>query len=124
APPPAGLRAARFAPGGGDRFRCQRLLPSQGPNWAREERRAEPRRHGRAGCRGSPGEPRLGHWNSHPAGGAGAHPGEHGSNQKKALTWKTGFWGEKAGGWHYDLMLMAMSMVILFTAGGRLVLRF
>ena len=47
-----------------------------------------------------------------------------GAIQKKALTWKTGFWGEKAGGWHYDLMLMAMSMVILFTAGGRLVLRF
>jgi len=47
-----------------------------------------------------------------------------GAIQKKGLTWKTGFWGEKAGGWHYDLMLMAMSMVILFTAGGRLVLRF
>jgi len=47
-----------------------------------------------------------------------------GAIQKKALTWKTGFWGEKAGGWHYDLMLMAMSMVILFTAGGGLVLRF
>ena len=47
-----------------------------------------------------------------------------GAIQKNALTWKTGFWGEKAGGWHYDLMLMAMSMVILFTAGGRLVLGF
>src|ERR1700733_4778028 len=24
----------------------------------------------------------------------------------KAAVWKTGFWGEKAGGWHYDLMLI------------------
>ena len=47
-----------------------------------------------------------------------------GAIQKKALTWKTGFWGEKAGGWHYDLMLLAMNLVILCTAGGSLVLRF
>jgi len=47
-----------------------------------------------------------------------------GAIQKKALTWKTGFWGEKAGGWHYDLMLMAMNLVILSTAGGSLVIRF
>jgi len=47
-----------------------------------------------------------------------------GAIQKKALKWKTGFWGDKAGGWHYDLMLVAMSMVILCTAGGSLVLRF
>ena len=38
---------------------------------------------GRARCRGSPGEPRPGHWNSHPAGGAGAHPGQSGSNPKE-----------------------------------------
>ena len=46
-----------------------------------------------------------------------------GAIQKKAMTWKTGFWGEKAGGWHYDLMLLAMNGVILTTAGGGLVIR-
>ncbi len=45
-----------------------------------------------------------------------------GAIQKKALKWKTGFWGEKASGWHYDLMLVAMNLVILATAGGRWVL--
>jgi len=47
-----------------------------------------------------------------------------GAIQKKALTWKTGFWGEKASGWHYDLMLTAMNLVNLFSAGGSLVLEF
>ncbi len=46
-----------------------------------------------------------------------------GAIQKKAMTWKTGFWGEKASGWHYDLMLLAMNLVILTTAGGGLVSR-
>ena len=46
-----------------------------------------------------------------------------GAIQKKAMTWKTGFWGEKASGWHYDLMLLAMNLVILTTAGGGLVIR-
>lgn len=45
-----------------------------------------------------------------------------GAIQKKALKWKTGFWGEKASGWHYDLMLVAMNLVIVATAGGRWVL--
>jgi hypothetical protein len=36
-----------------------------------------------------------------------------GAIQKKAMTWKTGFWGEKASGWHY--------LGILCTAGGGLV---
>ena len=45
-----------------------------------------------------------------------------GAIQKKAMKWKTGFWGEKAGGWHYDLMLLAMNLVILATAGGRWVI--
>jgi len=45
-----------------------------------------------------------------------------GAIQKKAMKWKTGFWGEKASGWHYDLMLAAMNLVILATAGGDLVL--
>jgi putative oxidoreductase len=46
-----------------------------------------------------------------------------GAIAKKVLTWKTGFWGEKASGWHYDLMLLAMNLVILCTAGGSLVVR-
>jgi uncharacterized membrane protein YphA (DoxX/SURF4 family) len=46
-----------------------------------------------------------------------------GAMAKKVLSWKTGFWGEKASGWHYDLMLLAMNLVILCTAGGILVVR-
>jgi putative oxidoreductase len=45
-----------------------------------------------------------------------------GAIAKKAFRWKTGFWGEKASGWHYDLMLLAMNLVVLATAGGRWVL--
>jgi putative oxidoreductase len=44
-----------------------------------------------------------------------------GAIQKKITAWKTGFWGDKASGWHYDLMLLAMNLVIVTTAGGRLV---
>ena len=43
---------------------------------------------------------------------------------KKVSVWKTGFWGDKASGWHYDVMLLAMNLVIVATAGGSLVLRF
>lgn len=46
-----------------------------------------------------------------------------GAIQKKALVWKTGFWGKHGtDGWHYDLMLVVMNLVILFTGGGRFVL--
>ncbi len=45
-----------------------------------------------------------------------------GAIQKKIFSWHTGFWGEKASGWHYDLMLVLMSAVILFTNGGSYVL--
>jgi putative oxidoreductase len=45
-----------------------------------------------------------------------------GAIQKKVMVWKTGFWGDKASGWHYDLMLLAMNVVVLTTAGGALVL--
>jgi putative oxidoreductase len=41
---------------------------------------------------------------------------------KKVFAWHIGFWGEKASGWHYDLMLLAMNLVILATAGGRWVI--
>jgi putative oxidoreductase len=45
-----------------------------------------------------------------------------GAIQKKIFVWHTGFWGEKTYGWHYDLMLVVMNLVILFTNGGRWVL--
>ena len=41
-----------------------------------------------------------------------------GAIQKKIFAWHTGFWGEKAPGWHYDLMLILMNLVIAFTSGG------
>lgn len=42
-----------------------------------------------------------------------------GAIQKKIFVWHTGFWGDKNSGWHYELMMIAMSLVILFTNGGR-----
>jgi putative oxidoreductase len=45
-----------------------------------------------------------------------------GAIQKKIFSWHTGFWGEKASGWHYDLMFILMNLMILFTDGGAYVL--
>jgi putative oxidoreductase len=45
-----------------------------------------------------------------------------GAIQKKIFVWHTGFWGEKATGWHYDLMLVLMNLVIVCTNGGKYVL--
>ena len=45
-----------------------------------------------------------------------------GAIQKKIFVWHTGFWGEKASGWHYDLMFVLMNLVIAFTDGGSYVL--
>jgi putative oxidoreductase len=45
-----------------------------------------------------------------------------GAIQKKIFVWHTGFWGEKASGWHYDLTFAIMCLVVLFTNGGRYVL--
>ena len=45
-----------------------------------------------------------------------------GAIQKKIFIWHTGFWGEKIYGWHYDLMLAVMSLVIFLSDGGRWVL--
>jgi len=45
-----------------------------------------------------------------------------GAIEKKIFVWHTGFWGEKAAGWHYDLMLVLMNLVIVFTNGGAYVL--
>ncbi len=46
-----------------------------------------------------------------------------GAIQKKIFVWRTGFWGKHGtDGWHYDLMLMVMNLVIVVTGGGRYVL--
>lgn len=45
-----------------------------------------------------------------------------GAIKKKIVNWHTGFWGEKASGWHYDLMFVLMNLVIAFTNGGAYVL--
>jgi putative oxidoreductase len=41
---------------------------------------------------------------------------------KKIFAWHTGFWGKHSDGWHYDLMLVVMNLVIATTGGGRFVL--
>lgn len=41
---------------------------------------------------------------------------------RKIFVWHTGFWGEKASGWHYDLLFVLMNLVILCTGGGGCVL--
>jgi len=38
----------------------------------------------------------------------------------KVVKWKTGFWGEKSMGWHYDLIFVVMNLVIVCTGGGRI----
>ena len=46
-----------------------------------------------------------------------------GAIQKKVFVWKTGFWGKHGtDGWHYDLMLVLMNLVIIVTNGGKFVL--
>lgn len=45
-----------------------------------------------------------------------------GAIYKKIAVWHTGFWGEKASGWHYDLTFAVMCLVIVFTDGGHYVL--
>ncbi|HLJ87541.1 MAG TPA: DoxX family protein [Candidatus Angelobacter sp.] len=45
-----------------------------------------------------------------------------GAIQKKAFVWHTGFWGKDGNGWHYDLIMIVMNLVIVFTNGGRYVL--
>ena len=45
-----------------------------------------------------------------------------GAIQKKMFVWHTGFWGTENQGWHYDLLFVAMSLVIIFTDGGKYVL--
>jgi putative oxidoreductase len=45
-----------------------------------------------------------------------------GAIYKKLVEWKTGFWGDKSTGWHYELLFIAMLFVILTTNGGRFAL--
>lgn len=45
-----------------------------------------------------------------------------GAIQEKIFVWHTGFWGDKASGWHYDLIFVVMNLVIMFTDGGKYVL--
>ena len=45
-----------------------------------------------------------------------------GAIQKKILVWHTGFWGKSSDGWHYDLLFVAMCLVIVTTGGGKYVL--
>lgn len=45
-----------------------------------------------------------------------------GAIQRKLFVWHTGFWGKGSDGWHYDLLLVTMNLVIATTGGGRLVL--
>ncbi len=45
-----------------------------------------------------------------------------GAIEKKIFSWHTGFWGEKAYGWHYDLMIILMNLVIASADGGQYVL--
>ena len=45
-----------------------------------------------------------------------------GAIQKKIAVWRTGFWGKHGtDGWHYDLMLVTMLLVVATTGGGRYV---
>jgi putative oxidoreductase len=43
-----------------------------------------------------------------------------GAIYKKIAEWHSGFWGEKSMGWHYELLFIAMNLVILTTGGGRI----
>lgn len=45
-----------------------------------------------------------------------------GAIQRKVFVWHTGFWGDKNSGWHYELMIVVMCLVIAFTGGGDFVL--
>jgi putative oxidoreductase len=40
----------------------------------------------------------------------------------KVVKWKTGFWGEKSSGWHYEVLFIVMNLTILTTGGGHIAL--
>ncbi len=41
-----------------------------------------------------------------------------GAIQKKIFVWHTGFWGKNSSGWHYEVMLIIMNLVVIVTGGG------
>jgi putative oxidoreductase len=45
-----------------------------------------------------------------------------GAIQKKIFVWHTGFWGKHNDGWNYELLFVAMNLVVATTGGGRYVL--
>lgn len=45
-----------------------------------------------------------------------------GAIQKKLFVWKTGFWGQGNPGYYYELTIVSMLCVTLFTNGGRFVI--
>ena len=45
-----------------------------------------------------------------------------GAVQKKIFVWHTGFWGKASDGWHYDLLFVAMCLVVATSGGGRFTL--
>jgi putative oxidoreductase len=45
-----------------------------------------------------------------------------GAVQKKIFVWKTGFWGAHNDGWHYELLFIAMCLVIATVGPGRFAL--
>jgi putative oxidoreductase len=45
-----------------------------------------------------------------------------GAIENKVFVWHTGFCGENSCGWHRDLMLVVMNLLIVFTGGGRYIL--
>lgn len=47
-----------------------------------------------------------------------------GAIYKKGVVWKTGFWGKGGEGWHYDLLLVSMNLVILTFGPGRFAIPF
>jgi putative oxidoreductase len=42
-----------------------------------------------------------------------------GAIYKKVVEWKTGFWGEKSMGWHYEVLLITMNLVIATMGPGK-----
>jgi putative oxidoreductase len=42
-----------------------------------------------------------------------------GAISMKAFKWHTGFWGEKSMGWHYDLLMIVMNLVIVTMGPGK-----
>lgn len=45
-----------------------------------------------------------------------------GAIQKKARVWRTGYWGATSPGWHYELMLVVMCLVLALAGPGAIAL--